>query len=90
MVGEIGGGMEEDAAEYAADHAQAGRVPSSPARASPPGKTDGPCRRDRHRGAGAATIPSARRSRTAGVVVVDTPSQVGEALKAKIGQRINA
>ena len=80
IVGEIGGGMEEDAADYAALHAQAGRRLHRRARPSPPGKKMG------HAGAivtgNAGSYASKRKAlETAGVVVVDTPSQIAEALR---------
>ena len=83
IVGEIGGTMEEDAAEYA-------RAMSKPVvafiagAASPPGKKMG------HAGAivmgGKGTYASKRTAlETAGVEVLDTPSEVGRALHAALG-----
>ena len=83
VVGEIGGTMEEDAAEYA-------RAMSKPVvafiagAASPPGKKMG------HAGAivmgDKGTYASKRAAlEAAGVEVLDTPSEVGRALHAKLG-----
>ncbi len=83
MIGEIGGTMEEDAAEYA-------RAMSKPVvayiagRASPPGKKMG------HAGAivmgDKGTYASKRKAlEAAGVEVLDTPSEVGRALQATLG-----
>ena len=88
MVGEIGGTLEEDAAEYAATMRKP-VVAFIAGAASPPGKRMG------HAGAiviGDRGSYASKRTalEKAGVAVLDTPSQVGDALKAKIGQRINA
>ena len=83
IVGEIGGAMEEDAADYA-------RTMSKPVvafvagAASPPGKKMG------HAGAivmgGKGTHASKRAAlEAAGVAVLDTPSGVGPALSAALG-----
>ena len=83
MIGEIGGTMEEDAAEYA-------RAMSKPVvayiagRASPPGKKMG------HAGAivmgDKGTYTSKRKAlEAAGVAVLATPSEVGRALHAALG-----
>ena len=83
IIGEIGGTMEEDAAEHA-------RAMSKPVvafiagAASPPGKKMG------HAGAivmgDKGTYASKRKAlEAAGVAVLDTPSGVGPALRAKLG-----
>ena len=83
IIGEIGGTMEEDAAEYA-------RAMSKPVvafiagAASPPGKKMG------HAGAivmgDKGTYASKRKAlEAAGVEALDTPSEVGRALQAKLG-----
>ncbi len=83
VVGEIGGAMEEDAADYAA--AMTKPVAAFIAgRASPPGKKMG------HAGAivmgDKGTYGSKRRAfETAGVTVLDLPSQVGGFLTEKLG-----
>lgn len=78
IVGEIGGAMEEEAAEYAAGM-QKPVVAFVAGRASPPGKKMG------HAGAivmgESGTYASKRRAlEGAGVRVVDSPSEVGEAV----------
>ena len=85
MVGEIGGSMEEEAAEYAA----AMRKPVLAfiaGRASPPGKKMG------HAGAivmGDRGTHASKRAalERAGVDVLDTPSDVGAALRAGLAER---
>ena len=83
IIGEIGGTMEEDAAEYA-------RAMSKPVvafiagRAAPPGKKMG------HAGAivmgDKGTYASKRTALEAGgVQVLDTPSEAGQALRARLG-----
>ena len=83
VIGEIGGTMEEDAAEYA-------RAMSKPVvafvagAASPPGKKMG------HAGAivmgDKGTYASKRKAfEAAGVEVLDTPSGIGRALQARLG-----
>ena len=79
MVGEIGGAMEEDAAEYAASMSKPVAAFIA-GRASPPGKKMG------HAGAivmGARGTYASKRSalEAAGVNVLDTPSDVGRALR---------
>ncbi len=83
VVGEIGGTMEEDAAEYARgmDKPVAAFIAGA---ASPPGKKMG------HAGAiatgGKGTYASKRRAlEAAGVEVLDTPSDVGRAVRAALG-----
>ena len=83
MIGEIGGTMEEDAADYA--RAMAKPVAAFIAgAASPPGKKMG------HAGAivmgNRGTYASKRTAlEAAGVEVLDTPSEVGRALQARLG-----
>ena len=79
MVGEIGGAMEEDAAEYAAGMSKP-VLAFIAGGAAPPGKKMG------HAGAivmgDKGTYASKRNAlEAAGVTVLDTPSQVGDALK---------
>ena len=83
VVGEIGGTMEEDAAEYAQGMAKP-VVAFIAGAASPPGKKMG------HAGAivtGARGTYASKRStlEAAGVEVLDTPSEVGRALQATLG-----
>ena len=80
IVGEIGGGMEEAAAEYAKGVGKP-MVAFIAGAAAPPGKKMG------HAGAivtgNAGSYPSKRKAlEAAGVVVVDTPSQIAAAVAA--------
>ena len=82
VVGEIGGTMEEDAADYARGMAKP-VVAFIAGGASPPGKKMG------HAGAivmgDRGTYASKRTAlEAAGVTVLDTPSEVGRALRAKL------
>lgn len=88
LVGEIGGTLEEDAAEYAATMKKP-VVAFIAGAASPPGKRMG------HAGAivigDRGSYASKRKAlEKAGVTVLDTPSGVGEALKARLGARATA
>ena len=88
MVGEIGGTLEEDAAEYAATMKKP-VVAFIAGAASPPGKRMG------HAGAivigDRGSYASKRKAlEKAGVTVLDTPSGVGEALKARMGAQTTA
>jgi succinyl-CoA synthetase alpha subunit len=88
MVGEIGGTLEEDAAEYAATMKKP-VVAFIAGAASPPGKRMG------HAGAivigDRGSYASKRKAlEKAGVTVLDTPSGIGEALKARLGARATA
>ncbi len=83
VVGEIGGAMEEDAAEYAAGMSKP-VVSFIAGAASPPGKRMG------HAGAivmgDKGTYASKRATlEAAGVTVLDSPSQVGTALAERLG-----
>lgn len=82
MVGEIGGYMEEKAAEYAANMKKP-VVAFIAGRASPPGKKMG------HAGAivtgSSGGYPAKRTAlEAAGIVVVDTPAQITDALSARL------
>ena len=84
VVGEIGGAMEEDAAEYIQDMKKP-VVAFIAGGASPPGKKMG------HAGAivmgDRGSYASKRRAlEAAGVHVLDTPSEVGPALRAALGR----
>jgi succinyl-CoA synthetase alpha subunit len=88
MVGEIGGTLEEDAAEYAATMKKP-VVAFIAGAASPPGKRMG------HAGAivvgDRGSYASKRKAlEKAGVTVLDTPSGVGAALKARLKGRATA
>lgn len=83
MVGEIGGAMEEEAADYARGMTKP-VVAFIAGAASPPGKKMG------HAGAivtGNAGSYAGKRGalEAAGVTVVDTPAQISEALAARLG-----
>ena len=83
VVGEIGGTMEEDAAEYARGMSKP-VVAFIAGSAAPPGKKMG------HAGAivmgDRGTYVSKRKAlEAAGVEVLDTPSEVGRALRARLG-----
>ena len=82
MVGEIGGSMEEEAAEYAAQMSKP-VIAFITGRSSPPGKKMG------HAGAivmgNRGTYASKRNAlENAGVTVLDSPSDVGAALKSVV------
>jgi succinyl-CoA synthetase alpha subunit len=85
IVGEIGGAMEEEAAEYA-KHMRKPVVACIAGAASPPGKKMG------HAGAivtGSTGSYGSKRKvlERAGVTVVDTPSQISEALAQQLERR---
>lgn len=85
MVGEIGGSMEEAAAEYARD-VDKPMVAFIAGAASPPGKKMG------HAGAivtGNAGSYSGKRQRleAAGVTVVDTPAEIAQAVQSSLNAR---
>ncbi len=83
MVGEIGGGEEEEAADYIKQHVTKHVVSYIAGRTAPPGKRMG------HAGAiitgGKGTAEGKVTAlKSAGVEVVDSPTQLGEAMKARL------
>jgi succinyl-CoA synthetase alpha subunit len=88
IVGEIGGAMEENAAEYAKKMNKP-MVAFIAGAAAPPGKKMG------HAGAivtgDAGSYASKRQAlEAAGVTVVDTPSQIGPEIAARLGVKVLA
>ena len=88
IVGEIGGAMEENAAEYAKKMRKP-MVAFIAGAAAPPGKKMG------HAGAivtgNAGSYPSKRQAlEAAGVIVVDTPGQIATTMKARLSASVEA
>jgi len=81
MVGEIGGGEEEEAAEYIKENVTKPVVSYIAGRTAPPGKRMGHAGAIITGGKGTAEGKVAA-LKSAGVEVVDTPTQLGAAMKA--------
>ena len=81
MVGEIGGGEEEEAAEYIKEYVTKPVVSYIAGRTAPPGKRMGHAGAIITGGKGTAEGKVAA-LKSAGIEVVDTPTQLGSAMKA--------
>jgi succinyl-CoA synthetase alpha subunit len=80
MVGEIGGGEEEDAAEFIKAHVSKPVVAYIAGRTAPPGKRMGHAGAIVTGGKGTAEGKVAA-LKSAGIVVVDSPTEIGQAMK---------
>ncbi|MBI4465080.1 MAG: succinate--CoA ligase subunit alpha, partial [Acidobacteria bacterium] len=87
LIGEIGGTAEETAAEYVRQHVKKPVVGFIAGQTAPPGRRMG------HAGAiisgGKGTAREKMEAlREAGITVVESPAQIGEAVAARLGQPV--
>lgn len=85
MIGEIGGGMEADAARWIKEHASRNQQASKPVVGFIAGQTAPPGRRMGHAGAivgGADDTAAAKMKimKECGIRVVESPAEIGEAM----------
>ena len=85
LIGEIGGTAEEEAAQYIRDHVKKPVVGFICGQTAPPGRRMGHAGAIISGGKGTAREKMAA-FREAGITVVESPAQIGEAVAARLGQ----
>ena len=85
LIGEIGGTAEEEAAQYIRDHVKKPVVGFICGQTAPPGRRMGQAGAIINAGKGTAREKMAA-FRAAGITVVESPAQIGEAVAARLGQ----